>query len=149
MVNYGAKEVVVQEFTRCMTTDDIEGAVNLFTEESEWVIMATGETFRGKDQIRNLASRSVAARNHPGVRGIRPFNIFTNAEGTKLCWEYIHTAIVTKDWPASKGKPVPGSELKLPIVLVCEIQNNKIMKLREYFDMQTVVEPGIKHFLYS
>jgi ketosteroid isomerase-like protein len=61
---------VVQEFTRCMTTDDIDGIVGLFAEDSEWVIMATGETPRGQDKIRELAARSVAARNHTGERGI-------------------------------------------------------------------------------
>ncbi len=148
--NAVGKEVdVVKEFTRCMTTDDIDGVVKLFTEDSEWVIMATAETFRGRDKIRELAERSVAARNHTGERGIHPFDVFTNADGTRLCWEYVHTAIVTKDWPASKDRPAPGSEFKLPIVLVCEIQNNKIAKLREYFDMQTIVEPGVEHHLYS
>jgi steroid delta-isomerase-like uncharacterized protein len=140
---------VVQEFTRCMGTDDIDGIMKLFTEDSEWILMATGETFHGIDQIRELATRSVNARNHTGERGIHPFDVFTNNEGTRLCWEYVHTAIVTEDWPASKGRPTPGSEFKLSIVLVCEIQNNKIMKLREYFDMQTIVEPGVKHHLYS
>jgi hypothetical protein len=66
-----------------------------------------------------------------------------------VCWECVHTAIVTADWPASKGRPVPGSEFRLPSVLVCEIQNNKIVKLMEYFDMQTIVEPGVQHHLYA
>ena len=143
------EEGVVREFTRCMGTDDIDGIIKLFTDDSEWIIMATGETFQGKEQIRELASRSVAARNHTSERGIHPFIVFTNTDETRLCWEYIHTAIVTEDWPASKDRPTPGSEFKLSIVLVCEIQNNKIMKIREYFDMQTIVEPGVQHHLYS
>ena len=48
---------LVQEFTRCMGTDDIDGIMKLFTEDSEWVIMATGETFHGIDKIRELATR--------------------------------------------------------------------------------------------
>ena len=32
-----------------MTSDDIESMVNVFAEDGEWVIMATGETFRGHD----------------------------------------------------------------------------------------------------
>lgn len=143
------EEGIVREFTRCMGIDDINGIIELFNEKSEWILMATGETFKGIDQIRELATRSVAARDHTNERGIHPFDVFTNAEGTRMCWEYVHTAIVTEDWPASKDRPTPGSEFKLSIVLVCEIQNNKIMKLREYFDMQTIAEPGVKHYLYS
>ncbi len=140
---------IVREFTRCMGVDDIDGIMKLFTEKSQWIIMATGETFKGIDQIRELASRSVAARLHTNERGIHPFDVFTNIDGTRMCWEYVHTAIVTDDWPASKGRPTPGSEFKLSIVLVCEIENNKITELREYFDMQSIVEPGVKHYLYS
>ncbi len=144
-----SKEDVIQEFTRCMTTDDIDGIIKLFNEDSEWVIMATGETFHGKEKIRELATRSVNARDHTNERGIHPYDVFFNADETRLCWEYIHTAIVTDDWPASKDRPTSGSEFKLAIVLVCEIQNNKIVELREYFDMQTIVEPGVQHYLYS
>ena len=143
------QENVVQAFTRCMTTDDIDGIVTLFVKGAKWRIMATGETFIGVDRIRELATRSVAARAHSSLRGIHPFDIFTNDEGTRLCWEYVHTAIITENWPASKNRPAPGSEFKLPIVLVCDIQDNKIKEIREYFDMQTIVEPGVQHNLYS
>jgi ketosteroid isomerase-like protein len=81
------EEGVVREFTRCMGLDDIDGIMKLFTDDSEWIIMATGETFQGKEQIRELASRSVVARNHTSEQGIHPFDVFTNAEGTRLCWE--------------------------------------------------------------
>src|SRR5271155_2440652 len=97
---------LIEEFTRCMTTDDVDSIVPLFSEDAEWVLTATGETFRGHDKIRELAMRSIAARNHVGERGIHPFDVFANADGTRLCWEYVHTAIVTNDWPASKNRPV-------------------------------------------
>ncbi len=140
---------VVQVFTHCMTTDDVDGIMNLFVEDSEWVIMATGETFRGRDQIRQLATRSVAARDHPEGMGILPFNVFTNREGTKFCWEYVHKVLVTDKWPSSTRVPAPGTKGEIPIVLICEISQNKIVKIREYFDLLTVTEPGIQHRLYS
>jgi ketosteroid isomerase-like protein len=34
---------LVAAFTKAMTSDDIDGAVNLFAPQGEWVIMATGE----------------------------------------------------------------------------------------------------------
>ena len=75
------EEGIVREFTKYMGMDDIEGIMKLFTGKSEWIIMATGETFKGIDQIRELAMRSVAARVHTNERGIHPFNVFTNIRG--------------------------------------------------------------------
>jgi hypothetical protein len=113
------------------------------------VIMATGETFRGHDQIRQLATRSVAARDHTAGLGIKPTNVFTNDEGTKLCWEYVHTGVVTDKWPASSHKVSPGTKFDLPIILMCDICQGKLVKIREYFDLLTLLEPGTPHRLYS
>jgi ketosteroid isomerase-like protein len=139
---------LVQAFTAAFTTDDVESFYKLIDPGCEWVIMATGETFRGLDQIKQLTIRSVAARTHGAGLGIKPTNIFTNAEGTKLCWEYMHTAIVT-DWPSSTHRPAPGAKIELPIVLIGEIRQGKLVEVREYFDLLTATEPGIKHKLYS
>jgi ketosteroid isomerase-like protein len=135
--------------TKAMTSDDIESMVNVFAPDGEWVIMATGETFCGYDQIRQLAMRSVAARDHTAGLGIKPTNVFTNFEGTKLCWEYVHTGVVTDKWPASSHKVAPGTKFDLPIILMCEIHQGKIVTIREYFDLLTLLEPDTPHRLYS
>ncbi len=141
---------LVQAFTAAFTSDDIESFLDLIAPDGEWVIMATGERFRGIDQIRQLASRSVDARTHGGGLGIKPTNIFTNAEGTKLVWEYLHTGVVTEKWPASSPhRPPPGTKFVLPITLVGEIGDGKLIKMREYFDLLTLLEPGTMHHLYS
>jgi hypothetical protein len=44
-----SKEDLSQAVTDAMTSDDIESMVNLFAPDGEWVLMATGETFRGHD----------------------------------------------------------------------------------------------------
>jgi ketosteroid isomerase-like protein len=140
----------VQAFTHAMTHDDVEGLVNLWASDGEWVIMATGETFRGLDQIRQLATRSVAARNHAAGEGLLPFNVFADSQGTKFCWEYAHKGVVTDQWPSSSAvKPAPGTKFDLPIVLMCEIRNGRLIKIREYFDLLTLTEPGTPHHLYS
>jgi ketosteroid isomerase-like protein len=141
---------LVKAFTDAFTSDDIESFLNLIAPDGEWVIMATGETFRGRDQIRQLATRSVDARTHGGGLGIKPTNIFTNAEGTKLVWEYVHTGVVTERWPASSAhRPTPGTKFELPIILAGEIREGKLVKMREYFDLLTLLEPGTPHKLYS
>jgi ketosteroid isomerase-like protein len=140
---------LVERFTAAFTSDDIESFYKLIDPNGEWVIMATGETFRGLDQIKQLTVRSVVARTHGGGLGIRPTNIFTNADGLKLCWEYMHTAVVTDKRPSSKNRPAPGTKIELPIVLVGDIRQDKLVKVREYFDLQTLSDPGVPHRLYN
>lgn len=140
---------LVQAFTAAMTTDDLEVFYKLFDRGAEWTIMATGEKFRGLEEIKQLATRSVAARDHTDGLGIKPFNIFTNPEQTRFCWEYVHTAVVTDKWPSSTNRPATGSKINLPILLSCEIYDGLITKVREYFDMWSIVDPGVPHHLYS
>lgn len=148
--NRSSETGIVRAMTDAMTSDDVESMVNLFASDNgEWLIVATGERFHGLDEIRQLATRSVAGRDHPAGTGIKPTNVFTNEEGTKLCCEYVHTGVVTDKWPASKNRPAPGTKIELPIVLICDIRKDKIVKIREYFNLQTVTEPGVPHKLYS
>jgi ketosteroid isomerase-like protein len=139
----------VRAFTDAMTHEGVDALMRLWAPDGEWVIMATGETFNGLDQIKELANRSVAARTHGSGEGLLPFNVFTNTEGTRLCWEYVHKAVVTNQWPASTNRPAPGTALEIPIVLICEIAEGKLTKIREYFDLLTVTEPGVHRKLYS
>jgi len=114
---------LVKAMTDAMISDNIDGMVRLLAADGEWIIEATGETFRGLDQIKQLATRSIAARAHGKGLGIKPTNVFTNAEGTKLCWEYVHEGVVTDRWPASSShKPTLGTTFKLPIILICELR---------------------------
>jgi len=143
---------LVAEFTDAMTTDDVETVVHLFNDDPtvEWVMMATGESFQGRDAIRQLAQRSKAARSHTDELGIKPTCVFTNAEGTQLCWEYVHDGIVTDNWPSSSAhRPAPGTKFELPIVLVCDVRDGKLQKLREYFDLNTLLEAGRRQRLYA
>jgi len=144
---------LLEKFNEAMTHDDIDGVVSLWAEDGVWEIMATGEKFSGLEQIRQLAIRSVAARTHPGAEkketGLLPYNIFSNEDGTKFIWEYIHKGVVTDQWPASANKPKPGTVFELPIILMCEVEDGKLTKLREYFDLLTLIEAGTPHHLYS
>lgn len=148
--NRSSETGIVRAMTDAMTSDDVESMVNLFASDNgEWLIVATGERFRGLNEIRQLATRSVAGRDHPAGTGIKPTNVFTNEEGTKLCWEYVHTGVVTDKWPASKNRPASSTKIEMPIVLICDIRKDKLVKIGEYFNLQTVTEPGVPHKLYS
>jgi ketosteroid isomerase-like protein len=148
--NADAVKALVDVVTKAMTTDNIDDMVNCFAADSEWIIMATGETFKGLDKIRELATRSVAARKHTDELGIKPFNVFTDPAGTRLCWEYVHTGVVLEKWPSTSAqRPAAGTKFELPIILMCEIRQGKLVRIREYFDLLTLTDPGTKHRLYS
>jgi len=141
---------LIKAFTAAFTSDNIEDWKDLLAIDGEWKIMATGEVFRGVDKMVELATRSVAARKHSGELGIKPMNVFQNEAGTKLCWEYVHTGIVTDAWPStSSHKPVAGTKFILPIMLMCEVRDGKLTEVREYFDLLTLLEPGTPRHLYS
>jgi ketosteroid isomerase-like protein len=144
---------LLEKFTEAMTHEGIEVFMSLWAPDGEHEIMATGEKFSGLDQIRQLTTRSVAARTHPGAEkketGLLPFNIFSNVDGTKFIWEYIHKGVVTDQWPGSANKPKPGTAFELPIILMCEVKDGKLVRIREYFDLLTLIEAGTPHHLYS
>jgi ketosteroid isomerase-like protein len=146
----GSVKTLVDLVTKAMTTDNVDDMVNCFAPDGEWTIVATGETFKGLDKIRELATRSVAARTHTDELGIKPFNVFTDATGTRLCWEYVHTGVIGENWPSTSAqRPPAGSTFELPIILSCEIREGKLFKIREYFDLVTLIDPATKRRLYA
>ncbi len=125
---------------------DIDGFMALVAPDCEWTIMATGEKFAGIEKVRELAKRSVAGRTHTKEIKMEPTTLFAAEEHFVI--EYVHNAIVTEKWPASKNRPAPGTVLSIPICIVAHIKNEKFDWLHEYFDLATV--SGIKgQKLYS
>lgn len=60
---------IVQAFTDAFTTDDVESFYKLIADDAEWVIMATGETFSGIEQIKQLTIRFHCRTRSPGRNG--------------------------------------------------------------------------------
>jgi ketosteroid isomerase-like protein len=114
---------------------DIDGFMELIDPDCEWTIMATGEKFTGIEKIRELAERSVAARTHTKNIKMDPTVLFATNEYFVI--EYLHSAVVTENWPASKNRPVPGTVVNIPICIVAHIKAEKFYWLHEYFDLAT------------
>lgn len=114
---------------------DVDGFMKLIAPNCEWTIMATGEKFSGAEKVRELAKRSVAARNHTDEIKMQATTLFINNDYFVI--EYVHKAIVTADWPASKNRPAPGSVVSIPICIVAHISGEKFDWLHEYFDLAT------------
>jgi ketosteroid isomerase-like protein len=114
---------------------DVDGFMTLVAPDCQWTIMATGEKFSGTKEIRALAERSVAGRTHTEETKMEPTTLF--ATGDHFVIEYIHNAIVTANWPASKNRPAPGTVLNIPICIVAHIKDEQFDRLHEYFDLAT------------
>ncbi len=135
----------VHKFMRSIVQGDMEALINLFAPEGEWVIMATGEKFKGPSRIHALTSLSVVMRAQGAGLEPEPTSVFTDADGTKICLEYIYRGLVAKDWPKSSHPPAPGTKFEIPVTLIGELQQGKLVKIREYFDWLTLAEAGAKN----
>jgi hypothetical protein len=91
---------------------------------------------------RNWRRRSIATRKHGGGLGIKPTNVFTNAEGC------IAASSPTSDRRCPLRSRLRVRSSRLRIMLMCEIRQGKLFKVREYFDLLTLLEPGTPHKHY-
>jgi ketosteroid isomerase-like protein len=140
-------ESFIRAFNDTFLTDDIDGFMQLIDSDCEWVIMATGETFRGEGSVRQLAERSVAARKHTQDVHMDFTNLFSSED--QMCLEYAHRGIITEKWPSSLQAPPVGTLFDIKICLVCHVKDGKFDRIHEYFDLGQVVSPGTVRRLYS
>jgi hypothetical protein len=134
-------------FSETFLSDDLEGFMELIDDECVWEIMATGEVFAGAAKVRELAERSVAGRTHTADVHMAFVDHFNTND--RMCLEYVHEAIVTDKWPASKNRPAVGTRVKVPICLVCRLKNEKFVHIDEYFDLGTAIAGSRNARLYS
>ena len=137
-------ESFIKKFSEVFLSDDIEGMVDLMDKGCEWTIMATGEVFRGPEQVRKLAERSVAARQHTRDVHMDFKNLFSTDE--QMVLKYVHRGIITTSNDISVKLPKAGVKFMLPIRLVCHVKNGKFDKINEYFDVSTLIDAQKKMY---
>ncbi len=130
-------ESFIKRFSEVFLSDDIDGMVDLMDKDCEWAIMATGEVFRGPEQVRKLAERSVAARQHTRDVHMDFKNLFSTDD--QMVLEYVHRGFITTSNDISVKLPKAGVEFVLPICLVCHVKNGKFDRIDEYFDVSTLI----------
>jgi hypothetical protein len=135
----------IKKFVEVFLTDDVDGMIELVSKNCSWTIMATGEVFRGPEQIRKLAQRSVAARAHTKDVHMEFKNLFSTND--QMVLEYVHRGIINKSNDISVKLPAVGTEFVLPICLVCHVKGGKFDKIDEYFDVGTLT--GSKTKMYQ
>jgi ketosteroid isomerase-like protein len=125
--------------------DNIEGMGDFGDKNCEWTINGNGEMFRGPGEIRKLAERSVAARQHTKDVHMDFKNLFSTDD--QMVLEYVHRGIITSSNDISVKLPKTGVVFVLPICLVCHVKNGKFDKINEYFDVSTLT--GTQKKMYA
>jgi ketosteroid isomerase-like protein len=108
--------------------------LELFDQDIEWLIVPTGDTIKGKDEMAKLAANHWAAS--PG-RIKTHVNLFANEEYGSLEYRTSGTLTNQADFPSVKFEPT-GQKYDFLCCFVFHIRNGKIDRVHEYFDMETV-----------
>jgi len=124
----------METFRACYLGDDLDTFMQLMDEGAVWTFMATGETFKGREQIREAAEKSMAGRIHTKALHMELKNLF--ASDDMVCIEYLHRATVPEHATIT-GSPPAGAEIAVPICITMRIKNGKICTFNEYLDLAT------------
>ena len=139
---------IVRAMTDAMTSDDVESMVSLFAPEGDWLIVATGESFR--DSMRSGSGDTLRrGASPPGGKGDQTHKRFHQRRRDKALLGVRPYCRGHRQMASFEEQASSGTKIELPIVLICDIRGDKLVKIREYFDLQTATEPGVPHKLYS
>jgi ketosteroid isomerase-like protein len=139
-----AVENFAQKFKKCYLTDDLDSFMQLVDKDAVWTFMATGEQFKGTEQIRKLAEKTMAGRIHTKALHMELTNLFCGEE--QMCIEYLHRAIMPEHSTIT-GAPPAGTEIAVPICITMHVKNGKFDRLNEYMDFATL--SGVKQHLFT
>jgi len=134
----------MEKFRTCFVGDDLDTSMQLMDEGAVWTFMATGETFKGREQIRGAAERAMAGRVHTEALHMEVKNFFASDDMEGI--EYLHRATVPEDATIT-GSPPAGTEVAVPICITMRIKNGKICAFNEYMDLATL--GGAKKTLFT
>jgi ketosteroid isomerase-like protein len=121
---------VIQKFRTPLPGDDVDEFMQLVDKDAVWTFMATGEKFRGPDQIRMCAERAIAGRLHTKDKHVEVTNLFSTED--QLCIEYLYRPVVPEHGTASAG-----TEIGVPTCITMHVKNGKFDRFNEYVDMAT------------
>jgi hypothetical protein len=139
---------ICKKFTKAFLGDDIDIFMKMIAKDCVWNIMATSEEFIGIAKVKELADRSVAARNRTKEAHMEFTNKFAG-EG-QVCIEFIHHAVVLDQWPLCHSKPDSGAVVAINSCIVCQLnKTGMIFRVDEYFDLGQAYSAGTPRQLYS
>lgn len=120
---------------------DIPRAMELMDPDCEWVLMATGERYTGRDALAKMGQKSMAAISHTGQHELKLTNLFGSADN--VCLEYVHGALLQLP-----GQTAP-TPIAMPICIVFKCKNGKISRAHEYYEVEQMRGPDEVQPLYK
>ena len=113
---------------------DLKPMLDLFDEHIEWLIVPTGDTIRGKEELAKGAQNHWAA-SPDRIKTL--VNVFASEDFA--CLEYRTGGTLTNqaDFPSISFQPT-RKQYEFQCCFVFHITNGKIDRVHEYFDMETV-----------
>ena len=122
------------ESTRATMTqyfEDDDAAAGLMTDDVVYTRMATGEEHRGKAAVLAMLTDfySVAFRGKAVAK-----NIFYADQHAVGEWDFVGKHIGTFE-----GIPATGKDVRVPLCVVYDLENDKIKRARIYFEMPVLL----------
>ncbi len=91
---------LIREYLDIVANDseNLERTMDLMTDDCTWVMEPTGDTYRGKNEIKAFVDIAMSGRTHPDQYSIEITHWFATDE--YLCIEYTHGAVSTGAYTA-------------------------------------------------
>jgi ketosteroid isomerase-like protein len=113
---------------------DLTPILEMIDENIEWLIVPTGDTLKGKEQIRRLAPNHWAA-SPDRIKTL--VNVFASEDFACLEYRTAGTLSNQADFPSISFQPT-GKHYEFLCCFVFHIANGKIDRVHEYFDLETI-----------
>jgi ketosteroid isomerase-like protein len=113
---------------------DLTPILEMIDDHIEWLIVPTGDTLKGKEQIAKLAPNHWAASPD---RTKTLINLFASEAFACLEYRTAGTLSSQADFPSISFEPT-GKHYEFLCCFVFHIANGKIDRVHEYFDLETI-----------
>jgi steroid delta-isomerase-like uncharacterized protein len=129
-----ANLLTMQTYFDLLFSKHLDQLLELFDDNIEWLMVATGDVIKGKEMLAKGAKNHWAASPN---RMKKLVNLFANEEYASM--EYISGGTLTGDADFGATKiTATGAKYELQVCFVFHLTNGKIDRVHEYFDMETV-----------
>jgi len=133
------KKLVEIMRTTWKDSNNPKATIELFHPDCEWLLVASGQTFRGRDEVGRMIEQSMAPRDAQ----FEVPNAFAGEDQVFLEW--INQGTITGPIPNffdAKGTVMvvpPGTKYSFPVCAVAEVKDSKLYRVREYYDTETLL----------
>lgn len=129
-------ETMVRSMLRAFDQRDFDEIGKQVASSVEWHNMATGEVFRGPDEVRRFLSSWTEAFEDARLE-VR--NVVVTDE--QVVTEFIGRGTHTGTFTTPHGSiPATKRAMALPFCEVATVENGKVTNVRTYFDAATLME---------